>query len=125
MASLEELGNALRKADAAGNSADAKVLADEIRRMQQPYGSDTAIAQGTNFGLAGFLGTPVDLMTSAIEKNTATAAQYPNSPFYGPGLKFQTPVGGSEWWRNLFRKVNLPSGKPLTYENLSQVPEQY
>ena len=34
MASLEELSAALIKADAAGNAADAKVFADEIRRVQ-------------------------------------------------------------------------------------------
>lgn len=34
MATLEELSAALTKADAAGNAADAKVFADEIRRMR-------------------------------------------------------------------------------------------
>ena len=34
MATIEELSAALIKADAAGNSADAKVFADEIRRMR-------------------------------------------------------------------------------------------
>lgn len=34
MATIEELSSALIKADAAGNAADAKVFADEIRRLQ-------------------------------------------------------------------------------------------
>jgi len=34
MATIEQLSAALIKADAAGNTADAKALADEIRRMR-------------------------------------------------------------------------------------------
>ncbi|HQT19419.1 MAG TPA: hypothetical protein PLN67_18625, partial [Acidovorax defluvii] len=34
MATLEQLSAALIKADAAGNAADAKVFADEIRRIR-------------------------------------------------------------------------------------------
>ena len=34
MATIEELSAALIKADAAGNAADAKVFADEIRRLR-------------------------------------------------------------------------------------------
>lgn len=36
MATLEQLGEALRRADAAGNAQDAKALAQAIRGMQQP-----------------------------------------------------------------------------------------
>ena len=36
MATLEQLSAALVKADAAGNSADAKAFADAIRQMRGP-----------------------------------------------------------------------------------------
>lgn len=49
MATIEELSAALIKADAAGNSADAKVFADEIRRMRAqaaPAGQIPSAAPG-------------------------------------------------------------------------------
>lgn len=51
MASLEDLQAGLVKADAAGNSADAKAFADEIRRMrnaESPLSSAGAVASGVN-----------------------------------------------------------------------------
>lgn len=61
MATLEQLSEALVKADAAGNTADAKAFADEIRRMRtapaqaKPTVSEIPAqrkAQDTNAGLA-------------------------------------------------------------------------
>ena len=43
MATLEQLSAALVKADAAGNAADAKALADEIRRMRATPALPTAL----------------------------------------------------------------------------------
>lgn len=46
MATIEELSNALVKADAAGNTEDAKALADAIREMQaQPQESSQGMAE--------------------------------------------------------------------------------
>jgi hypothetical protein len=49
MATLEQLTAALIKADAAGNAADAKELADEIRRVRA---APTAPELPTRFSLA-------------------------------------------------------------------------
>ena len=43
MATLEQLSAALVKADAAGNTADAKVFADEIRKMRAVPALPTAL----------------------------------------------------------------------------------
>ena len=44
MATLEQLSAALVKADAAGNTADAKALADEIRKMRSAQASPAPAA---------------------------------------------------------------------------------
>jgi hypothetical protein len=54
MATIEQLSAALIKADAAGNSADAKVFADEIRRLRaapQAEPAETSLAQDIGQGV--------------------------------------------------------------------------
>jgi hypothetical protein len=101
MASLDELTAALKKADAAGNAADAKVLADAIRAQtaqggqqapQESY-SDSYVAQGMsglNEGIGKVLGAPVDLATLLINAgsggiNSVFGANIPmvEKPFLG------------------------------------------
>jgi len=55
MATLEQLSAALVKADAAGNAADAKAFADEIRRMrtQQPATPTQPATPATEQGIPG------------------------------------------------------------------------
>lgn len=83
MATLEQLSAALMKANAAGNAADAKVFADEIRKMrsatpakvaaqpQQEFGTDVPAwgrENPTLYGIAGAareaLGTPLEGLAS-------------------------------------------------------------
>lgn len=64
MATLKELEDALIKADAAGNAADAKVFADEIRRMRAapPAAQERDFNKGPSTGrqafTQGLLGNP-------------------------------------------------------------------
>lgn len=72
MAYIDDLHDALIKADAAGNKEDAYALADEIRKLSAPpavTATDRAQAAGAgaNIGIAGMLGFPVDVANSAIE----------------------------------------------------------
>lgn len=67
MATIEELSNALVKADAAGNTEDAKALADAIRQMQaqpQPAQEPTSEAADVARGLARGMG-PVAMGAAA------------------------------------------------------------
>lgn len=67
MATIEELSNALVKADAAGNTEDAKALADAIRQMQaqpQPAQEPTSETADVARGLARGLG-PVAMGAAA------------------------------------------------------------
>ena len=62
MATIDELSAALVKADAAGNAADAKAFADEIRRVRQaapPVGSEIPKARG-------FAGMAGDVLAGAV-----------------------------------------------------------
>lgn len=67
MATIEELSNALVKADAAGNTEDAKALADAIRQMQaqpQPAQEPTSETADVARGLARGMG-PVAMGAAA------------------------------------------------------------
>jgi hypothetical protein len=64
MATLEQLSAALVKADAAGNAADAKALADAIRQMQTA--SSTATAQPKERGFLETLGAPIEAVSQGI-----------------------------------------------------------
>ena len=64
MATLEQLSAALVKADAAGNAADAKAFADEIRRMRTPEAPATR-------GSAGMF----DILSAPFEMGAALAAK--------------------------------------------------
>ena len=56
MATLEQLINGLRKADAAGNADDAKLFADAIRQMQAEPPRETTTAEGLARGIAPYVG---------------------------------------------------------------------
>jgi hypothetical protein len=66
MATVEELSDALRNADAAGDKDGARILADEIVKMrgekpQSLSGLGAAAAGGLGRGTAGLLGLPGDI----------------------------------------------------------------
>lgn len=71
MATLEQLSAALVKADAAGNTADAKALADAIRQMQAaPAAAPVAEAPAAR-GKAGMF----DMLSAPFEMGAALAAK--------------------------------------------------
>lgn len=95
MATLAQLYEALRNADAAGATDDAKAIADEIykrkaafRPQQQGSGLAENIAAATKAVAYGAVGAPVDLARAAI--NVSTQADDPlgralrNAPIIGP-----------------------------------------
>lgn len=95
MATLTQLYEALRNADAANETGDAKAIADEIykrkaafRPEQQGSGLPENIAAATKAVAYGAAGAPVDLARAAI--NVSTQADDPlgralrNAPFIGP-----------------------------------------
>lgn len=95
MATLTQLYEALRNADAAGATGDAKAIADEIykrkaafRPEQQGSGLAENIAAATKAVAYGAAGAPVDLARAAI--NVSTQADDPlgralrNAPIIGP-----------------------------------------
>lgn len=81
MATLEQVAEALRRADAAGNVDDARALAQTYRQMQQAGqperaygGSDAARSgamQGMTFGFAdeilGTMMTPIEMGIDAVQ----------------------------------------------------------
>jgi hypothetical protein len=95
LATLTQLYEALRNADAANETGDAKAIADEIykrkaafRPEQQGSGLPENIAAATKAVAYGAAGAPVDLARAAI--NVSTQADDPlgralrNAPFIGP-----------------------------------------
>jgi hypothetical protein len=95
LATLTQLYEALRNADAAGETGDAKAIADEIykrkaafRPEQQGSGLPENIAAATKAVAYGAAGAPVDLARAAI--NVSTQADDPlgralrNAPIIGP-----------------------------------------
>jgi hypothetical protein len=63
MANIDELSAALVKADAAGNAADAKAFADEIRRVRQ---IPTAAPVSEIPSERGFAGMAGDVLAGAV-----------------------------------------------------------
>lgn len=72
MATLEQLSSALVKADAAGNTADAKALADEIRRLRTPA-TIAAPARG-KAGMFDMLSAPFEMGMELANKPRAEQA---------------------------------------------------
>lgn len=90
MATIEELGAALMKADAAGNAADAKVFADAIRQMrsQQPA-AQMPVEQ------PGMLEKPIEFQGRPAEEVRATLADFVPPPELAADLlKVKSPQGG-------------------------------
>ena len=84
MTDLARLEKALVAADAAGDTAAAQQIAAEIRRVrsqpvaepqQAPQGAYRDFAAGTNRGLAGLAGLPVDAVTGALNAFLPEQAQ--------------------------------------------------
>lgn len=76
MATLDELSAALVKADAAGNTADAKVLADAIRSMQAPQAAPSAPAPPAQ--APSLLGSTLSAVNHAVT----------DIPVVGPALQW-------------------------------------
>lgn len=115
MAIIEELGAALVKADAAGNTADAKALADAIRQMQ-PQGAVEPV-QPLAPGMSS--GVPIG-ESQAIQSGPSTdfgVGQRQESPLaaiseVATGAKRQTEA--SQFfpdWRNNLPEFSLTGGK--------------
>lgn len=133
MATIQELSAGLVKADAAGNTADAKVFADAIRSMQgqqgappgQPTGYDAGLPaqglSGVNEGIANALGAPVDLTNLALRGGAAGLhalggpdIQLPVDAFggsgtlkslMGPAIKAPTQDAGGQMVRRIGQEV--------------------
>ena len=86
MATLEQLSAALVKADAAGNTADAKAFADEIRRMRV---SETPATQG-NAGMFDILSAPFEMGMSLAAKPRKEQVE-----FIAPAVEALGSAGGA------------------------------
>ena len=128
MASREQLENALRAADAAGNTDDARILAGELKRLSQPEAKASTMPPpieepstggfiGGNLakGVAGLLGIPMDVAGDIA--NLGIAGYGTTKGLMGgknlPELLPPFP-GGSESITNLMRKGGMigPSAEP-------------
>lgn len=78
MATLEQLSAALIKADAAGNAADAKILADAIRQMKAGQSSAPVTDPGPGYKTEGAAIVPVNPMAA-----DPMPAQAPSNPAGG------------------------------------------
>jgi hypothetical protein len=89
MATLEQLSAALVKADAAGNTADAKAFADEIRRMRAAQAPVEAPARGR----AGMF----DILSAPFEMGAALAAKPRKEQveFIAPAVEALGSAGGA------------------------------
>lgn len=121
MASLEQIGAALKAADAAGNVDDARRLAQAYKaaRDQQPApvsapaqpqaGPMDFLTQGMsgiNEGIASALGAPVDLTTAGLN----LAGTGINRLFGTQIPAIEHPMGGAE----TFKGILAPTIKPQT-----------
>ena len=90
MATLEQLSAALVKADAAGNTADAKAFADEIRRMRTAQAPAEA---PTERGRAGVF----DMLSAPFEMGAALAAKPRKEQveFIAPAVEALGSAGGA------------------------------
>lgn len=106
MATIEELSAALIKADAAGNAADAKVFADEIRRMRVtpsdqipgagPYKAPPAQPSEVPFGRRAieFVRPTVEALGAAGGAALGTAGAPGFGTVVGSGLGYGLAKGG-------------------------------
>jgi hypothetical protein len=89
MPTIEELSSALVKADAAGNVADAKALADAIRQMQaQPAVGVSPYAESPQM-----LQQPIEFKPA--ENVSATLNEFPPKEVAAELLKIMSPQGGA------------------------------
>ena len=91
MATIEQLSAALIKADAAGNTADAKALADEIRRMRTaPQEFTIQTPEGRNVGVdVQFPSAPAPAPTNEIPTRRKVAE------FLAPTVEALGTAGGA------------------------------
>jgi hypothetical protein len=89
MATLEQLSAALVKADAAGNAADAKALADEIRRMRATPALPTSLQPS----MPAETGMPNERQP-APELTTGQRVYQAARPFVAPLLEAGGAIGG-------------------------------
>jgi len=89
MATLEQLSAALVKADAAGNTADAKAFADEIRRMRAAQAPVEAPARG-RAGMFDILSAPFEMGMSL-----ATKPRKEQVEFIAPAVEALGSAGGA------------------------------
>jgi len=94
MATLEQLEAALRKADAAGNAADAKVFASEIRRMRGGEGMPSGReAQSESSILPSIASTVKTTAGAALPYATAATAGAALGALGGPAAPVTVPAG--------------------------------
>ena len=104
MATLEQLSAALVKADAAGNTADAKALADAIRRMR----SAPSVTMPSPAATAAPGEVPGPRMTGSI------VDQIPGSDVRAPApTQTQNVSTGQKAYRNIVRPVLAPTVEAL------------
>ena len=88
MATLEQLSAALVKADAAGNAADAKAFADEIRRMRASEAAATPVRG--NAGMFDILSAPFEMGASLAAKPRKEQVE-----FIAPAVEAVGSAGGA------------------------------
>lgn len=117
MATVQELSDALVKADAAGDTAGATALAQALRQQQSlgaqlpqapsgptPGSMTSQGLSGFNEGLADLLGAPVELTNGALRLGAAGL-----KAAGGPDIQMsQAPVGGQQFMRNLMSPTIAP-----------------
>jgi hypothetical protein len=90
MATLEQLSAALVKADAAGNTADAKAFADEIRRMRTMQAPTEAPAARGQAGMFDILSAPFEMGMSLAAKPRKEQVE-----FIAPAVEALGSAGGA------------------------------
>ena len=91
MATIEELSSALVKADAAGNAADAKALADAIRQMRTAAPAVPSEIPGPRkAGMFDILTSPFEMGMSLAQKPRAEQAE-----FIAPTVEALGAAGGA------------------------------
>jgi hypothetical protein len=90
MATLEQLSAALVKADAAGNAADAKAFADEIRRMRATQAPAEAPAARGQAGMFDILSAPFEMGAALAAKPRKEQVE-----FIAPAVEALGSAGGA------------------------------
>lgn len=114
MADVARMMDALRQADAAGNTEDAQKLSDMIRAAKAgaPYEIGKAAVQGAsgfNEGLAEFLGMPVDIVNAGLS-------------YVDVGT--DEPVGGSESLKKLLTSMGTVAPAEEQYSGIRRVGKE-